>query len=146
AYWHEPTAANRDKLRVFLTLDGTRSQYTTGLSDPQVELVSPDSWMLDWSLLSRSGNIELQLDLFGDYQTNVALYPQFQAFFREHRPPTLIVWGKNDPFFTIAGAQAFRRDLPNAELHLLEAGHFALETNGPEIAAHIREFMPTTRA
>src|SRR5262245_28688800 len=87
AYWHEPTAANRDKLRVFLTLDGTRSQYTTGLSDPQVELVSPDSWMLDWSLLSRSGNIELQLDLFGDYQTNVALYPQFQAFFREHRPP-----------------------------------------------------------
>lgn len=140
-YWHEPTAANREKLRGWLTLDGTRSQYTTGLSDSQVELVSPDSWMLDWSLLSRPGNIDLQLDLFGDYQTNVALYPQFQAFFREHRPPTLIAWGRNDPFFTVAGAQAYRRDLPNAELHLLDAGHFALETNGAEIAAHIRRFL-----
>src|SRR5215468_10350800 len=95
AYWREPTPANRDKLRGWLTLDGTRQQYTTALSEAQVELVSPDSWMLDWSLLSRPGNIDLQLDLFGDYQSNVALYPQFQAFFREHRPPTLIVWGRN---------------------------------------------------
>ena len=142
AYWRDPTPANRDKLRGFLTLDGTRSQYTTGVSDAQVELVSPDSWMLDWSLLSRPGNIDLQLDLLGDYQTNVALYPHFQAFFREHRPPTLIMWGKNDPFFTAAGARAYQRDLPNAELHLLDAGHFALETEGPEIAAHIRRFLP----
>jgi len=141
-YWRDPTAANRDRLRGFLTLDGTRLQYTTGLSDTRAELVSPDSWTLDWSLLSRPGNIDLQLDLFSDYQTNVALYPKFQAFFREHRPPTLIVWGKADPFFTVAGAQAYRRDLPNAELHLLDAGHFALETNGPEIAADIRRFLP----
>jgi pimeloyl-ACP methyl ester carboxylesterase len=146
AYWGDPTPANREKLRGWLTLDGTRTQYTAGVSAAQVELVSPDSWMLDWSLLSRPGNIDLQLDLFGDYQTNVALYPKFQAFFRERRPPTLITWGKADPFFTVAGAQAYRRDLPNAEFHLLEAGHFALETNGAEIAAHIRKFLPTAPA
>jgi pimeloyl-ACP methyl ester carboxylesterase len=145
-YWRDPTPANRDKLRGFLTLEGTRMQYTTGLSDAQAELVSPDSWMLDWSLLSRPGNIDLQLDLFGDYQSNVVLYPKFQAFFREHRPRTLIVWGKGDPFFTVAGAQAYQRDLPKAELHLLDAGHFALETNGPEIAAHIRRFLPAQPA
>jgi pimeloyl-ACP methyl ester carboxylesterase len=146
AYWRDPTPENREKLRGWLTLDGTRSQYTTGLSDAQVELVSPDAWMLDWSLLSRPGNIDLQLDLFGDYRTNVALYPEFQGFFRKHRPPTLIVWGRSDPFFTVAGAQAYRRDLPNAELHLLDAGHFALETNGTEIAAHIRRYLPTQPA
>jgi pimeloyl-ACP methyl ester carboxylesterase len=145
-YWREPTPANREKLRGWLTLDGTRSQYTTGLSDAQAELVSPDTWMLDWSLLSRPGNIDLQLDLFGDYRTNVALYPDFQAFFRKHRPPTLIVWGRSDPFFTVAGAQAYQRDLPKAELHLLDAGHFALETNGAEIAANIRRFLPAQPA
>jgi pimeloyl-ACP methyl ester carboxylesterase len=145
-YWQEPTPAHRDKMRAFLTLDGTRTQYTAGLADAQVALVSPDTWMLDWSLLARPGNIDLQLDLFGDYQTNVALYPNFQAFFREHRPPALIVWGKADPFFTVAGAQAYRRDLPNAELHLLDAGHFALETHGPEIVAYIRRFLPAQPA
>lgn len=145
AYWRDSSPANRDKLRGFLTLEGTRQQYTAGLSDAQVELVSPDSWMLDWSLLSRPGNIDLQLDLFGDYRTNVALYPQFQAFFRGHRPPTLITWGRHDPLFTVAGAEAYRRDQPDAELHLLDAGHFALETHGPEIAAHIRRFLATQR-
>ncbi len=144
-YWRDPTPANRDKMRGFLTLDGMRQQYTAGLSAAQAELVSPDSWMLDWSLLSRPGNIDLQLDLFGDYRRNVALYPQFQAFFREHRPPTLITWGRHDPLFTVAGAEAYRRDLPDAELHLLDAGHFALETNAPEIAAHIRRFLATQR-
>jgi pimeloyl-ACP methyl ester carboxylesterase len=146
AYWRDPSPANRDKMRTFLTLDGTREQYIAGLSDAQAALVSPDTWMLDWSLLNRSGNIDLQLDLFGDYRTNVALYPQFQAFFREHRPPTLITWGRHDPFFTVAGAEAYRRDLPDAELHLLDAGHFALETNGSEIAAHIRRFLEAQRA
>lgn len=145
AYWRDSSPANRDKLRHWLTLDGTRQQYTAGLSDAQLELISPDSWMLDWSLLSRPGNIDLQLDLFGDYRTNVALYPQFQAFFREHRPPTLITWGRHDPLFTVAGAEAYRRDQPDAELHLLDAGHFALETNGREIAAHIRRFLATQR-
>lgn len=141
AYWGDPSPANRDKMRHFLTLDGTRLQYTAGLPDSQVQFVSPDNWTLDWSLLSRPGNIDLQLDLFGDYQTNVALYPQFQAFFRERRPPTLITWGQHDPFFTVPGAEAYRRDLPDAELHLLDAGHFALETHGQEIAAHIRRFL-----
>lgn len=145
AYWRDPTPVNRDKMRGFLTLDGMRQQYTAGLSEAQAELVSPDTWMLDWSLLSRPDNIELQLDLFGDYRTNVALYPQFQAFFREHRPPTLIAWGRHDPLFTVAGAEAYRRDLPDAELHLLDAGHFALETNGAEIAAHIRRFLEIQR-
>lgn len=145
-YWREPTSANREKLRVWLTLDGTRTQYTAGLSEAQTELVSPDSWMLDWSLLSRPGNIDLQLDLFGDYQTNVSLYPEFQAFFRERRPPTLITWGRFDPFFTVAGARAYQRDLPKAELHLLDAGHFALETHGAEIAGHIRRFLPVQPA
>lgn len=141
AYWRDASPANRDKMRHFLTLDGTRQQYTAGLSDAQATLVSPDSWTLDWALLSRPGNIDLQLDLFGDYQTNLALYPQFQAFFRERRPPTLITWGRHDPIFTVAGAEAYRRDLPDAELHLLDAGHFALETHGQEIAAHIRRFL-----
>lgn len=141
AYWRDPTPGRRERLRGWLTYDGTRAQYTAGLSDQQVELVSPDTWMLDWSLLSRPGNIDVQLDLFGDYRSNVALYPKFQAFFRDRQPPTLIVWGKRDPFFTVAGAQAYKRDMPNAELHLLDASHFALETNGPEIAALIRDFL-----
>jgi pimeloyl-ACP methyl ester carboxylesterase len=145
AYWRDPTSANRDKMRGFLTLEGMHQQYTAGLSDAQAELVSPDTWMLDWSLLSRPDNVELQLDLFGDYRTNVALYPQFQAFFRDHRPPTLITWGRRDPLFTVAGAEAYRRDLPDAELHRLDAGHFALETHGPEIAAHIRRFLEIQR-
>lgn len=141
AYWREPTAARREQLRGWLGADGTRAQYTSGLSQAQIELLSPDTWTLDWALLARPGNVEVQLDLFGDYQSNLALYPQFQRFFREHRPPTLIVWGERDPFFTVDGAKAYRRDLPQAELHLLDAGHFALETHGPEIAALMRDFL-----
>jgi pimeloyl-ACP methyl ester carboxylesterase len=141
AYWREPTAARREQLRGWLGADGTRAQYTAGLADAQIELLSPDTWVLDWALLSRPGNLDIQLDLFGDYQSNLALYPAFQAFFRERRPPTLIVWGERDPFFTVAGARAYRRDLPQAELHLLDAGHFALETHGQEIAALMRDFL-----
>lgn len=140
-YWREPTLANREKLRGWLTADGVREQYTAGLLPEQVERISPDNWTLDWQRLSRPGNIDMQLDLFGDYQTNVALYSKFQRFFRERRPPTLIVWGERDPFFTIAGARAYLRDLPDAELHLLDGGHFALETHGPAIAALVRDFL-----
>lgn len=103
--------------------------------------MSPDTWQLEWTLLSRPGNIDVQLDLFGDYQSNVALYPKFQEFFRKHRPAALVVWGKHDPFFTVEGAQAYKRDLPDAELHLLDAGHFALETHAMEVAALIRDFL-----
>jgi pimeloyl-ACP methyl ester carboxylesterase len=141
AYWRDPTPPNREKLRGWLTPDGTRFQYAAGLPDTLAERLSPDTWTLDWSLLSRPGNIDLQLDLFGDYQSNVTLYPRFHAFFRTHRPPTLIVWGRYDPFFTEAGAKAYLRDIPNAELHLLDAGHFALETHGAEVASLIRKFF-----
>jgi len=103
--------------------------------------LSPDAWTLDAALLARPGNDEIQLDLFGDYQSNVALYPKFQEYLRTRRPPLLAVWGKNDPFFLPAGAEAFRQDNPDAEVHLLEAGHFALESQGPEIAVIIRDFL-----
>lgn len=140
-YWRDPTARSRDKLRGWLTADGIRQQYTAGLSTEQAARISPDTWSLDWSLLNRPGNIDLQLDLFADYRSNVALYPQFQRFLRERRPPTLIVWGRHDPFFTVEGAQAYRRDIPDAELHLLDTGHFALETHASQIIALIRDFL-----
>lgn len=140
AYWRDPSPTNREQLKGWLGADGTKLQYTAGLRPEQVELLSPELWALDWALLSRPGNIDLQLDLFGDYASNVALYPRFQAWFREQRPPTLIAWGRNDPFFTEAGARAFLRDLPDAELHLLDGSHFLLETHGPEVVALIRDF------
>lgn len=138
-YWREPTPGNRDALRQLLTLDATRWQYTHGV--PDVTLVSPDGYTLDHALLSRPGNAEVQLDLFRDYATNVALYPRFQDYFRTHRPPLLAVWGRNDPFFLPAGAEAFRRDNPSAVVRLLDTGHFALETHVQEIAATIRDFL-----
>ncbi|MCS6288030.1 MAG: alpha/beta hydrolase [Nitrospira sp.] len=142
-YWREPTSVNRAKLRDWLNSDGIRLQYVAGVPDTQITMFSPDTWTLDWEFLARPGNIEVQLDLFGDYKTNIAMYSQFQAFFRAHRPPTLIVWGKYDPFFMVLGAEAYRRDLPSAELHVLDAGHFALETHASQIAGLIREFLKT---
>ena len=141
AYWREPTQRHRDALRGWLTEDGIRLQYLAGVPKELVERFSPDPWARDWSRLSRPGNIEMQLDLFADYRTNVALYPEFQNFFRTKRPPTLIAWGKHDPFFTLAGAHAFRRDLPDAEIELYETGHFALETHAGEIGARVRDFL-----
>jgi len=139
AYWKNPSLENRAALRAFLKPETTQWQYTHGVRSP--ERLSPDSWTLDSALLARPGNDEIQLDLFGDYQSNIALYPKFQEYIRTYRPPLLAVWGKNDPFFLPAGGQAFTRDHPNAEVHLLEAGHFALESQGPEIAAIIRDFL-----
>lgn len=141
AYWREPSPANREKLRGWLTADGLRGQYAAGLTSEQEAKLSPDTWTLDWALLSRPGNVDVQLDLFADYRTNVDLYPEFQRFFREHRPPALVVWGTRDPFFTVAGARAYARDLPDAEVYLLDAGHFALETSGPQIARLMRDFL-----
>jgi pimeloyl-ACP methyl ester carboxylesterase len=139
AYWKDPTPENRAALRAFLKPETTQWQYTHGTADP--ERLSPDTWTLDSALLARPGNDEIQLDLFGDYQSNVALYPKFQDYIRTWRPPLLAVWGKNDPFFLSAGAEAFRRDNPQVEIHLLDAGHFALESRGSEIAAIIRDFL-----
>ncbi len=139
AYWQDPSQANRDALRAFLKPETTVWQYTHGVSDATT--VSPDGYSLDSFYLARPGAHELQLDLFGDYKSNVALYPTFQKYFRDHKPPLLAVWGKNDPFFLTAGAEAFKRDNPRAELHFYPTGHFALETHCQEIAAAIRDFL-----
>jgi pimeloyl-ACP methyl ester carboxylesterase len=139
-YWASPTPENRDILRQsILTAGGTRWQYTHGVANP--EAVAPESYTLDTALLERSGNKEIQLDLFLDYVSNVKLYPTFQEYFRKSKPPLLAIWGKNDPFFIPAGAEAFLKDLPNAELQFLDTGHFALETHVVEIAAAMKEFL-----
>ena len=138
-YWKEPTPKNRAALRNFLTPETTRWQYTHGVQDES--LVAPESYTLDSALLDRPGIDEIQLDLFLDYASNVALYSKFQDYFRTHRPPLLAVWGKNDPFFLPAGAEAFKRDIPAAVVRFLETGHFALETHTAEIAAAIRGLL-----
>ncbi|HYL92124.1 MAG TPA: alpha/beta hydrolase [Alphaproteobacteria bacterium] len=138
-YWKEPTPENRAALRDFLTPEATKSQYLYGVQDEA--LVAPEAYSLDSALLSRPGNDEIQLDLFLDYASNVALYPKFQEYFRTKRPPTLAVWGESDPFFLPPGAVAFKRDNPSAEVHFFKAGHFALETHIEEIANAIRSFL-----
>lgn len=139
AYWKEPTQANRDAIRSLVQPETTVWQYTHGAPDPA--LVSPDGYTLDNHYLARPGAHEIQLDLFLNYATNLDLYPEFQAYFRTHQPPLLAIWGRNDPFFLPAGAEAFKRDIPSADVRLLDAGHFALETHAAEIGAAIREFL-----
>ena len=139
-YWSEPTAENRDVIRRnILNFEETRWQYIHGVANP--EAVAPESYTLDAALLERPGNKDIQLDLFLDYQSNVNLYPKFQEYFRQSKPPLLAVWGKNDPFFIPAGAEAFRKDIPDAQVRLLDTGHFAVETHGAEIAAAMKEFL-----
>jgi pimeloyl-ACP methyl ester carboxylesterase len=140
AYWQDASPANREAIRAFLKPETTVWQYTHGVSD--TTRVSPDGYTLDNFYLSRPGVAEVQLDLFGDYKSNVALYPTFQQYFRTHKPPLLAVWGKNDPFFLPPGAEAFKRDIPGAVVRFLDTGHFALETHAAEIAAAIRDFLP----
>src|SRR5215468_3612472 len=140
AYWQEGSEKNREALRAFLKPETTIWQYTHGV--PDAAKVSPDGYSLDNFYLSRPGADEVQLDLFGDYKSNVALYPAFQRYFRTHKPPFLAVWGKNDPFFLPPGAEAFKRDIPNAVVRFFDTGHFALETHAAEIAAAIRGFLP----
>ena len=137
-YWKEPTPENRAALRSFLTPEATKWQYVYGVQEES--LVAPESYTLDSALLARPGNDEIQLDLFLNYASNVALYPKFQEYFRRRRPPLLAVWGKNDPFFLPSGAEAFKRDIPGAVVRFFETGHFALETHAGEIAAAIRDF------
>ena len=143
AYWEKPSQANRDALRSFLSPETTLWQYTHGVPDPT--RVSPDGYSLDKFYLARPGADEVQLDLFGDYKSNVALYPTFQKYFRTHKPPFLAVWGKNDPFFLPAGAEAFKRDIPDAVVRFLDTGHFAVETHAAEIAATIRDFLARSK-
>jgi pimeloyl-ACP methyl ester carboxylesterase len=138
-YWNEPSQTNRDALRGFLTPQTTLFQYTHGVTE--LALVSPDGRNLDDFYLARPGNDEIQLDLLGDYKTNVALYGNIQAYLRDRRPPVLAIWGKNDPFFVPAGAEAFKRDVPDAEVRFVDSGHFALETHAREIGAAMRDFL-----
>jgi pimeloyl-ACP methyl ester carboxylesterase len=139
AYWRDPSPANRAALREFLKPETTLWQYTHGVKDAST--VSPDGPALDNYYLARSGADEAQLDLFGDYKSNIALYPTFQNYFRSHKPPLLAAWGKNDPFFLPPGAEAFKRDIPNARVRFFDTGHFALETHAAEIADEIRDFL-----
>ncbi len=139
AYWQSGGQAERDALRQFLAVEATEWQYTHGQPDPS--LISPDTWITDQYYLDRPGNQEIQLDMFYDYRTNVELYPEWQRLFREHQPPTLIAWGRNDVIFPEAGAHPYRRDLENVELHILDGGHFALESHGAFIAAEILDFL-----
>jgi pimeloyl-ACP methyl ester carboxylesterase len=139
AYWENASETNRKALRALLTPETTRWQYTHGVSDESA--ISPDGIALDNFYLARPGADEVQLDLFGDYKSNVALYPVFQSYFRQHQPKVLAVWGKNDPFFLPPGAEAFKRDIPNADVRFFDTGHFALETHAEPIAAAIREFL-----
>ncbi|HTX41004.1 MAG TPA: alpha/beta hydrolase [Acidobacteriaceae bacterium] len=139
-YWSAPTPENREILRQnILTLEATRWQYTHGVANPEV--IAPEGWMLDAALLERPGNKDIQLDLFLDYASNVKLYPKFQEYFRQSKPPLLAIWGKNDPFFVPAGAEAFRRDNSAARIRFLDTGHFAIETHAVEIAAAMKEFF-----
>jgi pimeloyl-ACP methyl ester carboxylesterase len=139
-YWASPTAENREVLRKnILTFEGTRWQYTHGVKNP--EAVPPESYTLDAALLERPGNKDIQLDLFLDYASNVKLYPKFQEYFRKSRPPLLAIWGKNDPFFIPAGAEAFGKDLPHATIQFLDTGHFAIETHVIEIDAAMKDFL-----
>lgn len=139
AYWRDQTEENRNALRGLLTLDATKWQYTDGVRD--LSKISPDTWGHVQPLLDRPGNQEIQLDLFLSYGSNPPLYPEWQAYFRKHQPPMLIVWGKNDQIFPPVGAHGYLRDLPNAELHLLDTGHFALEEEGEHIARLMRAFL-----
>lgn len=139
AYWKTGRTMEREAIRWLTSIKATKWQYTNGVND--ASLVSPDTWTIDQALLDRPGNAEIQLALFYDYRTNIPLYPQWQAYFRQHKPPTLVVWGKNDAIFVAAGAEPYKRDLPGSEVHLLDTGHFALETHGAEIAMLIHKFL-----
>ncbi len=141
-YWNEPSTENRNALKAMATMDTTRWQYVHGVSDPS--LVAPESYTLDQYFLDRPGNVDIQLDLFKDYASNVALYPTFQAYFRDKQPPFLAAWGNKDPFFLPAGAEAFKRDIKNATVSFFDTGHFALETHVREIGAAIRSFLEIT--
>jgi pimeloyl-ACP methyl ester carboxylesterase len=141
-YWSEPTPKNREALRGALTPEGIRREYSVGIASPDV--IAPEGFTLDAALIARPGNVDIQLDLFLDYANNVKLYPSFQEYFRKAKPPLLAIWGKHDLYFLPAGAEAFRRDIPNADVQLLDTGHFALETHVQEIALAMRQFLAKT--
>jgi pimeloyl-ACP methyl ester carboxylesterase len=143
-YWKQPTSENREAVRRELSPEGLRSQYTHGVPDP--DRIAPEGYTLDAAMIARPGNMEIQLDLFLDYANNVERYPEFQDYFRRAKPPLLAIWGRHDPFFVPAGAEAFKRDNPNAVVRLLDTGHFATETHVGEISAAMHEFLESAIA
>lgn len=140
-YWETGAIQEREANRWLTTIKATRWQYENGVPAERLPYLSPDGWQHDQSLMDREGNADIQLDLFYDYRSNIPLYPRWQEAFAKYRPPMLVAWGKNDDIFVAPGAEAFRRDLPDTEIHLLDTGHFALETHGIEIAALIKNFL-----
>ncbi|ADV81520.1 alpha/beta fold hydrolase [Terriglobus saanensis] len=142
-YWREPTAEHREAVRQALSPEGLKDQYTYGVPHP--ERIAPEGYTLDAAMIARPGNMEIQLDLFLNYASNVKLYPQFQEYFRKAQPPLLAIWGKHDPFFIPAGAEAYKRDLPKATVQFLDTGHFATETHVEEIALAMRGFLATVK-
>lgn len=141
AYWDSPTKENRDRLPEWLNAEGTRQQYVAGVPEEQLPLFSPDTWTLDWALMNRPGHIEAHFALFEDYRTNREYFPKFQAFFRQTRLPALVIWGRYDAYFSVAEAACYQRDLPDAEIHILEAGHKALESHFEEISPLVISFL-----
>jgi len=138
-YWREPTAAHREVVHQALNPAGLKDQYTAGVPHP--ERIAPEGYTLDAAMIARPGNMDIQLDLFLDYRNNVKLYPEFQKYFRTSKPRLLAIWGKHDPFFIPPGAEAFRRDNPNATVQFLDTGHFALETNVEDVASAMLKFL-----
>jgi pimeloyl-ACP methyl ester carboxylesterase len=141
-YWEHPVSENREAIRGVLNREGIRREYAVGIPNP--ELIAPEGYTLDAALIERPGNQDIQLDLFLDYANNVKLYPKFQEYFRTSKPPLLAIWGKRDLYFIPPGAEAFKRDIPNATVRFLDTGHFALETHVQEVAAAMREFLAGT--
>jgi pimeloyl-ACP methyl ester carboxylesterase len=139
-YWKNPTEEKKKKIAAFLSEEGTKMQYTAGLPDELLARVSPELWILDWRLMKRPGNIDMQFELNSDFKSNIDMFPKFQEYFRTHRPPALIIWGKHDAFFSVAEAHCYKRDLPDAQVHIIDGGHMALETNFAEVLELIRNF------
>lgn len=140
-YWQNPTPEKKEKVAAFLSEEGIRMQYTAGLPEALLSRVSPELWMLDWELMKRPGNIEMQFELNCDFQDNIRMFPLFQEYFRVHQPPALIIWGKYDAFFSVKEAPCYRRDLPGAQVHVMEGGHKVLETNFDEVLNLISNFL-----
>ena len=138
-YWHEPTEAHRNAIRPALTREGMKREYSVGMPNP--DLIAPEGYTLDGALLERPGNVEIQLDLFLDYANNVKLYPKFHEYFRQYQPNLLAIWGSRDLYFIPPGAEAFKRDIPNADVQFVDTGHFALETHLVEITEAMRTFL-----
>jgi pimeloyl-ACP methyl ester carboxylesterase len=140
-YWQHPTEEKKKKVAAFLSEEGTRMQYTAGLPDELLTHVSPELWMLDWELMKRPGNVDMQFKLNCDFKSNIDMFPEFQEYFRTHQPPALVIWGKYDVFFSVQEAHCYKKDLPNAQIHIIDGGHMALETNFTEVLQLINNFL-----